>query len=341
MTQTMKSWRMSAIGREHLALDDVPIPQAGHGEVLVRVHAVSLNYRDKLVIEAGMGLPLEFPFTPGSDLAGEVVGVGPGADRFKAGDRVISTFTPGWIDGKPAGDARVPPYRTLGGAFPGVLSEYVAFPQEWFVRAPETLDLASASTLPCAGLTAWFALIERGGLQPGHTVALQGTGGVSIFALQIAKSRGARVVITSADGQKLARAAALGADLGVNRQDEDWVQAVLALTSDAGADHILELVGSAHLNRSLEAIAVQGRISLIGVFDGFQFSGSSGLLITKSPVIQGINVGHRRALENFVAEVDRVGLQPIVDHVYPLAELPAALDHLDRGPFGKIVIGLV
>lgn len=341
MAETMKRWEMSAIGREHLALAEVAIPKARAGEVLVRVHAVSLNYRDKLVIETGMGLPLAFPFTPGSDLAGEVVGIGEGADRFAVGDRVISTFTPGWLDGRPAGDARHPPYKTLGGAWPGVLSQYVAFPQDWFVRAPETLDDVSSSTLPCAGLTAWFALVERGDLQSGQTVALQGTGGVSLLALQIARSRGARVVITSGDDEKLSRAVALGADLGVNRHDEDWVEAVRTFTDDAGADHILELVGGAHLNRSLEAVAVQGRISLIGVLDGFDFSGSSGLLITKSPVIQGINVGHRRALEDFVAEIDRIQLKPAVDTVYPLAELPAALDHLDRGAFGKIVITLV
>ena len=341
MTETMKRWDMSAIGREHLALVEVDIPKARAGEVLVRVHAVSLNYRDKLVIETGMGLPLAFPFTPGSDLAGEVVELGEGVDRFAVGDRVISTFTPGWFDGRPAGDARHPPYKTLGGAYPGVLSQHVAFSQDWFVRAPETLDFVSASTLPCAGLTAWFALVERGDLQSGQTVALQGTGGVSLWALQIAKSRGARVVITSGDAEKRARVVARGADLGVNRKDADWVEAVRVFTADVGADHILELVGGAHLNRSLEAVAVQGRISLIGVLEGFEFSGSSGLLITKSPVIQGINVGHRRALEEFVAEIDRIRLQPTVDAVYPLAELPAALDHLDRGPFGKIVVTLV
>lgn len=341
MSQSMKSWRMSAVGRDHLELVEVPVPTPEPGEVLVRVHAVSLNYRDKLVIETGMGLPLDFPFTPGSDLAGEVVDLGQNVDRFEIGDPVISTFAPGWIEGRPAGDARNPPYKTLGGAHAGVLSEYVAFPQDWFVRSPESLDPVLASTLPCAGLTAWFALIERGGLRAGQTVVLQGTGGVSAFALQIAASRGARVIITSAEDEKLARAKALGADHGVNRHDEDWVAATHKLTADAGADHILEMVGGSHLNRSLEAVAVQGRISLIGVFEGFEFSGSSGLLITKSPVIQGINVGHRRALEDLVAEVDRVGLQPIVDAVYAMADLSLALDHLERGPFGKIVVSLI
>lgn len=341
MSETMRTWRMSAIGRDLLQLVEAPVPEPGPGEVLVRVQAVSLNYRDKLVIETGMGLPLDFPFTPGSDLAGEVVALGEGVDRFGVGDRVISTFAPGWIDGRPAGDARHPPYRTLGGACPGVLSDYVAFPQDWFVRSPESLDPGHASTLPCAGLTAWFALVERGGLGAGQTVALQGTGGVSLFALQIAAARSARVIIMSGDEDKLARAVALGADHGVNRHDQDWVAAVLALTDDAGADHILELVGGAHLNRSLEAVAVQGRISLIGVLEGFEFSGSSGLLITKSPVIQGINAGPRRALEDLVTEIDRIGLRPVIDAVYPMTDLPAALDHLDRGPFGKIVVSLV
>src|SRR6185312_15291651 len=150
----MQLWTMDALGRNSLRQQTAPIPSPARGEILVKVAAVSLNYRDKLVIETGMGLPLKFPFVPASDMAGTVAQAGEGTKRFKVGDRVISTFRPGWIDGLPSGTARVPPYETLGGVHPGVLASYVAFPEDWFSQAPETLDDAEASTLPCAGLTA-------------------------------------------------------------------------------------------------------------------------------------------------------------------------------------------
>jgi NADPH:quinone reductase-like Zn-dependent oxidoreductase len=165
---TMRLWTMNAVGRDNLRQDTAAVPSPARGEILVKVAAVSLNYRDKLVIETGMGLPLTFPFVPASDMAGTVVELGEGTTRFKVGERVISTFRPGWIDGPPSGTARVPPYETLGGIHPGVLAEYVAFPEDWFSQAPKTLDDAEASTLPCAGLTAWFALVERGDFVQGR-----------------------------------------------------------------------------------------------------------------------------------------------------------------------------
>ena len=192
MTQTMKRWEMDGIGRDTLELREAPIPTAGPGEVLVKVAAASLNYRDKLVIEGGMPLPLTFPFTPGSDLAGTVVALGQGTARFDEGDSVISSFAPGWIEGSPLGDARTPPYRTLGGTHPGVLAEYVAFPEDWVVRAPATISDAEATTLPCAGLTAWFGLVDKGKLHAGETVLIEGTGGVALFGLQIARRMGRR-----------------------------------------------------------------------------------------------------------------------------------------------------
>ncbi len=182
MPEMMQRWTIDALGRESLRLTNTEVPEPGPGEVLAKVAAVSLNYRDKLMIETGMGVPLAFPFTPASDMAGTVAATGEGVDRFKVGDRVISNFMPGWIDGRGAGNARVPSYRTLGGELPGVLAEYVAFPQDWFSRAPESLDDGEASTLPVAGLTAWFALVERGGVRAGQTVVVQGTGGVALLA---------------------------------------------------------------------------------------------------------------------------------------------------------------
>jgi NADPH:quinone reductase-like Zn-dependent oxidoreductase len=338
MAETMNRWTMDAVGRDRLKLARAPIPKPGRGEVLAKVSAVSLNYRDKMVIETGAGIPLVFPFTPASDMAGTVDAVGEGSTRFKPGDRVISTFAPGWLEGAKAGTARRPPYRTLGGTLPGVLADYIAFPEDWFSPAPESLDDAEASTLPCAGLTAWFALIELGKLRAGQTVVVQGTGGVALFGLQIARAHGAEVIVTSGSDDKLARAKALGADHGVNRAAEDWVEAVYRLTADRGADHILEIAGGANLGRSVQAVAVNGRISVIGILEGFEVSAPAGPLLLKSPTVQGISVGHRRALEDFVRAVDRIQLKPVIGKRYRLDELPAALDHLDRGPFGKIVL---
>ncbi len=338
MTDRMRRWEMDGIGRDRLALRAAPVPVPQAGEVLVKVAAVSLNYRDKLVIEGGMGLPLAFPFTPGSDLAGTVQAVGEGVTRFAAGDRVISTFAPDWIDGAPSGNGRVPPYKSLGGVHPGVLAQYVALPADWFVRAPASLDDAGASTLPCAGLTAWFALVEKGGLHAGEIVLVEGTGGVALFGLQIAKAHGAQAIVVSGSADKLERAKALGADHGVDRTAEDWVEAVYRLTGDHGADHILELVGGPHLAKAVQAAAIGGRISQIGVLEGFEVAAPVGPLMLKGLTVQGIFVGHRRALEDLVAAVDRTGLKPVIDRRYPLADLPAALDHLERGAFGKIVI---
>ncbi|MFK8253323.1 zinc-dependent alcohol dehydrogenase family protein [Ancylobacter terrae] len=331
---------MDRFGRDRLSLRQVPIPSPVAGEVLVKVAAVSLNYRDRLIIEDGMGSPLAFPFTPGSDLAGTVAATGEGASRFAPGERVISTFFPGWIDGLPAGDSGTLPYQSLGGAFPGVLAEYVAFPEDWLVRAPSTLPDAPASTLSCAGLTAWTALIERGRLKPGQTVLVEGTGGVALFGLQIAKMQGAVVIVVSGSAAKLERVRTLGADHTIDRSAGDWVESVRASTAGRGADHILELVGGAHLGRAVEAAAIGGTIAQIGIIEGFAGTLPLGPLMLKQVTLNGIGIGHRRALEDLVAAVDRTGLKPVIDRVYPLAELPAALDHLDRGPFGKIVIAL-
>lgn len=336
MVRKTKQWQLSALGPGNLAQGTAEVVLPTGTEVLVRTEAVSLNYRDKLVVETGMGLALGFPFVPASDMAGVVEAVGPQATRFKVGDRVISTFSPMWIDGKPLGNARTPPYRTLGGAYPGVLSEMVTFPEDWFSRAPETLDAAEASTLPCAGLTAWFALVEKGQLQAGERVLIKGTGGVAMFGLAIAKAYGAEVFITSSNSQKLERARALGADHLLMR--EGWVEQALEITGDDGIDHILDLAGGEGFAQSLEAVAVGGRISVIGVFEGFAVSGPAGPLLLKSPVVQGIGVGHRRALEDFVRAIDVMGLKPVIDQRYGFDAVPEAFAHLDRGPFGKVVI---
>lgn len=338
MTEMMQRWSMDALGRENLRLTQTPVPQPGPGEVRVRVNAVALNYRDKMVIEGNMPIALTFPFTPASDMAGVVDSTGEGITRFKPGARVISTFSPEWVDGKPKGDARNLPYQTLGGYFQGMLSEYVIMRENWLVAAPETLDDAEASTLPCAGLTAWFALVERGQLRAGQSVLVQGTGGVAIFALQIAKAHGAEVFVTSGSDEKLALAKTLGADRGINRLKGNWADEIYALTQDRGIDHIIETVGGENLRHSLRAVAVHGRISVIGVLAGSEISLPASELLLKSPVIQGIGVGHRRALEDFVRAVDVTGLKPVIEHRYRFNQLEEALVHLDRGAFGKIVL---
>lgn len=338
MAETMQRWSMDALGRENLKLTQEPIPAPGPGEVRVRVNAVALNYRDKMVIEGIMPIPLSFPFTPASDMAGVVDSIGEGVTRFQPGARVISTFFPEWIDGRPQADARHLPYKTSGGYFPGMLAEYVIVNENGLVAAPETLDDVEASTLPCAGLTAWFALVERGNLRAGQSVLVQGTGGVAIFALQIAKALGAEVYVTSGSDEKLARAKKLGADRGINRLKGDWAEALLTLTQDRGIDHIIETVGGENLQHSLRAVAVHGRISVIGVLAGSEITLSAGELLLKSPVIQGIGVGHRRALEEFVRAVEVTGLKPVIEQRYRFDQLEQALEHLDRGAFGKIVL---
>lgn len=334
--RTARQWSIAAIGPEDFRIREAAIAEPSEGEILVRTEAVSLNFRDKLVLETGMGLPLSFPFVPASDMAGVVEAVGPGVNRFRPGDRVISTFSPGRIDGKGLGDARNPPIRTLGGYHPGVLSDYVVFPQDWFSAAPASLDAAEASTLPCAGLTAWFSLVETGKLKAGDKVVIQGTGGVALFGLQIAKAHGAEVFLTSSSPEKLERARKLGADHLLPR--DGWVERVLDLTGDQGADHILEIAGGPGLAHSLNAVAVNGRISLIGVFEGFDITAPVAPFLLKSPVLQGIAVGHRRALEDFVRAIDATGLKPVIDRRYRFEEAREAFAHLDRGAFGKIVI---
>ncbi|MDK7756418.1 NAD(P)-dependent alcohol dehydrogenase [Providencia rettgeri] len=338
MKQTMKRWELNEIGRQNLKLSEAEIPQPGSNEVLVRVNAASLNFRDKVIIEGHMGNNMPMPFTPGSDMAGVVVSVGPRTTRFSPGERVISSFNADWIDGKLKNTAKNPNYNTVGYAFQGVLAEYVVLNEEWLVKAPKMLSDVEASTLVCSGLTAWFALIERGGLRAGETVLIQGTGGVALFALQIAKSVGAEVFITSSSDEKLSAALALGADHAINRNKENWVEAIYHLTNERGIDHVVDTVGGRNFADSVRAVASHGRISLIGMMDTDDTSASGMLLLLKSPTIQGIGVGHRRALEDLVRAVDAIKLKPVIDKLFRFDQLPEALELLDQGAFGKIVI---
>ncbi|WP_428390543.1 zinc-dependent alcohol dehydrogenase family protein [Lichenicoccus sp.] len=334
----MRRWVIDRFGRDGLRLDGAPLPVAGPGEARVRVAAVALNARDLMMIDHGMGLDLSFPFVPASDMAGVVDVVGGGVSRFRPGDRVIASFLPEWIDGRPGGMAKDPSYRTLGGHYPGILAEYVCMPEDWLVAAPASLGNAEAATLPVAGLTAWFALVEQGHVRAGDSVLVPGTGGVALFAVQLAAAHGAEVIVTSSSDDKLARVEALGARHGINRNGEDVVAAVHRITAGRGVDHVLDLVGGENFAVSIEAVAPGGRVSVIGLLGSAELRAPTTPVLLKAPMIQGIVTGHRRALEDLVRAVDRIGLKPVIDGRYAFTKLPKALDHLASGAFGKVVV---
>lgn len=339
MRTTMKRWQLTAFGLHHLELVDVPLPVPGPGQVLVRVQAVSLNYRDKLVVEGGLlSEAPSMPFVPVSDMAGEVVGTGPGVTRVREGQRVIGNFWTPWLDGEPPADM-IRHGLSLGGPLPGVLAEYVVLDENVLVQAPASLTPIQSSTLPIAALTAWFALMETGLLRPGQTVLVQGTGGVALFGLQFAKAMGARVIATSRSAAKLERVRALGADATIDTgTDPDWATRAMAFTGGRGVDHILELLGGDNLVQSANALAGGGRIAQIGFLDGADITVPVLPLMLRRATIQGITVGHRRSLEDMVRAIDATGIVPVIDAVHAFEDAPAAFDHLERGPFGKVVI---
>ena len=332
MTNTLRRWHITDFGRQHLHYAEGDIPQPGPGQVLVQVEAASLNYRDLMLVDNAYGLTPPLPFTPASDMAGTVLAVGAGVTPWKGGERVISTFVGGWLDGTSPVDA-----TAMGGPGPGMLASHVLLDARWVVAAPATLGAAQASTLPCAALTAWFALVETGALHAGQTVLIHGTGGVALFGLQFARMHGAQAIVVSGSAAKRQKALALGAAHALAR-DGDWPAEVRRLTGGRGAEHVLELVGGANLGRSLEAVAQEGRISVIGVLEGGGMSGSAFHAIRSRAVIQGISVGHARALERMVRAVDLNRLEPVIAAEYDIQDVPAAFAHLAQGAFGKVVV---
>jgi NADPH:quinone reductase-like Zn-dependent oxidoreductase len=336
MSVMMMRYEMPDFGIDRLKLVPALRPIPKPGEVLVAVEAVSLNYRDLVVAENRMTADLRFPFTPTSDMTGKVVAIGEGVTRFAPGDRVISTYITNWIDGEPLSWANSP---TQGGPIPGMLSQFVATPADWCVRAPDSLSAEEASTLPVAALTAWMALIELGHLRPGQTVVVQGTGGVSLFAVQFAAAAGAKVIVTSSSDDKLARAKALGAAHGINRvTSPDWEIIVAQLTDGRGADHILEMAGGDNMKRSIAAVAPGGRISVIGLLESEELATPIMPLLASRASIVAVAVGPRRVLEDVVRMVDHHRIKPEIDAVYGFSEVGEAFAHLRRGAFGKIVV---
>lgn len=325
-------------GLDALRLAERPDPTAGRGQVVVKIRAVSLNYRDLMVVKGVYNPKMPLPRIPCSDGVGVVVEVGEGVDRVKVGDRVAGTFFQGWVEG-PATEEKTRP--ALGGGIDGVLAEFVAFDQEGLVPVPEHLNDAEAASLPCAGLTAWNALFESGALKPGETVLTLGTGGVSIFALQFARMAGARVIVTSSSDAKIERARQLGASETINyRAEPEWHEPVRRLTGGEGVDHVVELGGAGTMGRSLRSLRTGGTISLIGVLSGGGDFNPLPILM-KNARVQGIYVGSRRMFEAMNRAIAQHQLCPIVDRVFPFAEAPQAFAYMEsQSHFGKVAIRL-
>jgi NADPH:quinone reductase-like Zn-dependent oxidoreductase len=325
-------------GFDHLTLAERPDPSPGPGQAVVRVRAASLNYRDLLMADGRYNRKQKLPLVPCSDGAGEVLAVGEGVSRVRAGDRVCGIFAQGWIAGEPSRDLV---RTTLGGPLDGMLAEQVVLAAEGLVKVPEHLSYQEAATLPCAAVTAWAALMD-GGLKAGQTVLLQGTGGVSIFALQLAVLAGARVIITSSSDEKLARAREMGAAAGINyKQVPEWGAQVKALTGGDGVDWLLEVGGAATLQQSLQAVRIGGCIYLIGVLSGNSAEVSIPAIQMRRVRIEGVLVGSRAHFEALNRAVALHRLRPVIDRSYPLAEARAAFEHMAAAShFGKICIDL-
>lgn len=323
-------------GFENLKRGDKPDPRPGPGQVVVKMRAASLNYRDLLVVKGLYNPKMPLPRVPLSDGAGVVEAVGPGVTRVKTGQRVAGIFMQNWIDGE-VDEAKA--RSALGGAVDGVLAEYVVFDENGLVAVPEHLSDAEAATLPCAAVTAWHALVAEGGTKAGDTVLTQGTGGVSLFAVQFARLLGARVIGTSSSDAKLDRARSLGLSDGINyKTTPEWGDAARKLAGGGGVDHVVEVGGAGTLPQSLRAVRLNGRVSLIGVLSGgSQFNPMP--LLMKNVRLQGIFVGSRAMFEAMNRAIALHKLQPVVDKVFPFTEAVGALKHLESGAhFGKVVI---
>ncbi len=333
----MRAYHLHAFtGPDALRCEELPSPTPGPGEVLIRIRAASLNYRDLLISKGLYNPRLRLPLIPLSDGAGEVGATGAGVTRFKPGDRVTANFMTAWVGGQ---IDEACPRSALGGEIDGMLAEEVVLPEHSLVHVPEHLGFEEAATLPCAALTAWHALVVGGGIKPGDTVLTQGTGGVSIFALQFARMAGARVISTSSHDEKLARLKELGASDLINyKTTPEWDGQVRALTGGLGVDQVVEVGGAGTLARSIKAVRLGGYIALIGVLSGLGEVNPMPILM-KSVRVQGIFVGSRSMFEVMNRAISVSQLHPIIDRVFPFDDAIAALKHLESGAhFGKVVI---
>jgi NADPH:quinone reductase-like Zn-dependent oxidoreductase len=337
----MHSWQWEGFGDlGQLKLQRVPVPEPGWKQVLVRLRASSLNRRDLMVAQGvPVGKELCAGLVPLSDGAGEVVALGEGVSRVVLGERVAATFRQGWIDGPGYSADAV---RDLGGGLDGTLREYAVFDEEGLVRIPDHLSYQEAATLPCAAVTAWNALFFKGGLCPGGVVLTQGSGGVSLFALQFARLAGARVIATTSDNTKAERLRALGASDVVNyRQHPNWSSEVLRLTGGRGVDLVVEIGGPGTLAQSIGSACEGGRVVLVGLLTGFDAE-TSGAFISaflRDTTLSSVHVGHRRSFEEMNRAIGAAQLRPVIDSTFDLEHAPAAYAHLMSGAhFGKVVI---
>jgi len=325
-------------GMEHLKLATRPEPTPGPGQVLMRMKAAALNYRDLLVPNRGYGSYTgNLPLIPLSDGVGEVVEVGAGVTRVKVGDHACPCFQQGWIAGEPDLDRIT---KTMGGPVDGTMADLVCLPEYGIVKAPAYLSDIEAATLPCAALTAWSAFVTNDRVGPGSRVLVQGTGGVALFALQIAKLLGAHVTIISSSDEKIGRARSLGADAAINyRTTPEWAKASREITGGRGFDHIVELGGEKTLPQSLRCIRPGGTLSMIGVLSGGTAALPLGLVVTRHVRLQGVTVGHRDGFEAMLRAFERHELKPVVDRVFVFEELKEAMAYLKSGAhFGKVCI---
>ena len=332
----MRAIRLKApAGLDNLTVGSAEAGTVGPGQIRVRLHASSLNYHDYIVVLGG--IPTPDGRIPMSDGAGVVTEVASDVSEFKVGDHVVSTFFPRWLSGAPelADLAEVPGDRNDGYAREEVVTAATAF-----TLAPKGYSHAEAATLTCAALTAWRALFVEASLQPGETVLVQGTGGVSIFALQLAKAAGANVIATSSSKAKLDRLAAMGADHLINyREDENWGATARALTGGRGVDHVVEIGGAGTLTQSIAATRLSGNIALIGVLAGFAGNVPTAAIMAGNVRIAGLTVGSRSQQIAMVRAIEANGIRPVIDSSFPLEGIADAFRHqASQAHFGKICL---
>ncbi len=324
-------------GLASLKLAELPQPQPAYGEVLIRIRAVSLNYRDYMNVMGIKGVTGPIPRIPCSDGAGEVVSVGTGVTDWKAGDRVVIPFMPQWLDGEFA-----PQYQALalGATVDGLMREFAVLPANCLLPLPDCLSFEEAATLPCAAVTAWDALVVRGQLKAGETVLVLGTGGVSTFALQIAKLGGARVLAITSSDAKAEHLRRMGADAVHNyKTDPEWGQWALAQTGGAGVDKVIEIGGPDTLNRSLQATRFGGHIALIGVLTGISGNVQTVGILRKGIRLDGIYVGSKAMFADLLKALQQAQLRPVIDSTFELEQAGDAFQHMASGShIGKIVV---
>ena len=333
----MKVFEIQEFGIENLKLVDRDLPQPGPGEVLVRLKAASLNYRDYMVVKGLYNPKLKRPMVPLSDGAGVVEAIGPRVTRFQVGERVAACFMQKWTEGAVTREKAA---SALGGAIDGVLREFAVFSEDGLVSAPQSLTDEEVATLPCAAVTAWHALFEKIPPVPGESVLIQGTGGVSLFALQFAKAAGLRTIVTSSSDAKLARVRTLGANETINYKDNPrWEEEARNLTNGVGVDRVIEVGGSDTMPKSLRAVRMEGTVAVIGALSGADPNVSPVPILMNTTRVQGIFVGSRAMFKRMIRAIEFHHIQPVIDRVFAWTDVRQALEYMQKQQhFGKICL---